>query len=707
MNVVVDAGVVLGVNRQPTSLPKQSHAQKRPLPPRLRIFIDNPLAPKVDRQPHDTKEPAQCPCSWGMWLERFAGSTQSSPAGGSPSRGFSPLPRRPTQQPLLHRPGLTPRTSSLGALVGSEDNLPASARIPNGSNLRQELSTVPLNNDPLVVLTAIIGIHKEHDEEPQVVDIDFRGQSLQEFAGAGYKAVDVAGNFEQEKVRFQDLHQSIAGCDLVLGEVEEYMASFKADLAAVSTEIESLQQRSSSLNAKLDNRKVVETLLGPEADALSISPAVVRKLIAGPIDDTWVRALDKFQKRIRSIETKLKDGSSMRAAQDLKPIIEDVSNKAVERIRDHVVTQIKALRAPHINVQNIQQNQLLRIKSGYAFLATRQPQLAQDIEQAYVNTMRWYYSSSFLRYKSAVEQLKVHEIESTETIAETSRRPMKAVPLHDAFSLGRRMDVVKAGGAALSSYVAEESKDTYYLEIPFRTFNLAIVDNASAEYSFMSEFFSNQSSNTTRRFVEIWQPTMELGQAFTRALIEHNQDAIGVLICVRLNQKSAFELQRRKIPAAEGYTNAISMILWPRFQLILDAHCESVRKLTASLPGKPTSSALSLAASSNAIPDTAPHPLTQRIANFAHAIMALSSEAGDDEPVANSLRRLISVYEAFLLRFSKGAADARKRERLLHNNYSLFCTILADTPGRMATDIRSHFDELRNGLDVAAPSTDR
>jgi hypothetical protein len=545
-------------------------------------------------------------------------------------------------------------------------------------------------------------------------DIDFGDLSLEQFANASAQPTSnkalkvttdaVVEDFEKEKDKFEDLHTSIVACDEVLSSVETYLTSFQADLAAVAAEIETLQNRSSTLNTKLENRKVVEKVLGPEVEAFGIPPAAVRKITEGTVDDSWVRALEELEKRSKSIDMKLKEGKDMKAAQDVRPLIDDVSNKAVERIRDYVVSQVRALRSPNINAQIIQQNSFLRYRGVFGFLAQRQPQLAEEITQAYVNTMRWYYLNHFTRYRTALDHLNIHHIDQTEAIAaDPMRKKSKpGAPPHDAFSIGRRMEILRTtNDTALSSYLAEEDKGTHYLEVPFRAFNLALVDNASAEYSFLTEFFTKQSFHATdRRFNEIFQPTFDLGHALTRQLVEQSADALGVLTCVRLNQHFAFELQRRKIPAGEGYINGTNMLLWPRFQRIIDVHCESVRKLTASLSGKPAGSALSLTTSSSAAQTTAPHPLTQRFANFLHGILSLCIEAGDDEPISSSVGRLRNEYEAFLVKQSKSVPEARKRDRFMYNNYSLICTIVADTEGKMAEEFKGYFTDLRDALSV-------
>lgn len=249
---------------------------------------------------------------------------------------------------------------------------------------------------------------------------------------------------------------------------------------------------------------------------------------------------------------------------------------------------------------------------------------------------------------------------------------------HDPFSLGRRIDILKTSNhMAISSYVAEEDKSVHGIEVPFRNFNLALVDNISAEYSFMTEMFSAKSFHQiSRRAVEIFEPVFALGQAFTKQLIENTTDCLGVLLCVRLNQQAAFELQRRKVPVADSYINIINMELWPRFQVIMDMHCESLKRVLSG-SGRSAVSALSLTGGDDSKQSSAPHFLTQRFGQLLHGILALSSEAGDDEPVSNSLARLRAEFDSLLTRLSRISGDAKSRERFLFNNYSLILTIIS------------------------------
>lgn len=238
---------------------------------------------------------------------------------------------------------------------------------------------------------------------------------------------------------------------------------------------------------------------------------------------------------------------------------------------------------------------------------------------------------------------------------------------------------------SISSQLAEENKSFHHLEVPFCNFNQVLVDNASSEYSFLTEFLSPYPMHhLSRKLNEIFEPTFTLGRSLTRHLIDTSVDAIGILLCVRLNQRFAFALQRRKIPAVDGYINGTSMLLWPRFQLVMDMHSESIRRANSLQSGRAGVPTLSLTGSDAVGVSVAPHYLTQRFGQFAHSILLLSSEAGDDEPVSSSLRRLRTDFEALLTKLSNNIKDDRKRERFMLNNYSLIFTIISVCFGHSA-----------------------
>ncbi|CAG7566564.1 unnamed protein product [Fusarium equiseti] len=655
-----------------------------------------------------------------MWLDRLAGGPATSPGPSTPQPGGRPYPKRTssTLSPYVtsQRPGASPRGSSLSlASNDSSSSLLSSARRSNGSGLRQA-STIETGPDSLEVLETLLAGFSDASDQPEKkttiyqddldFEADFGGLSLKELATSQPPDTTISDNrkpktteeSENDRAKLEDLHRSIEACDDVLNSVELNLANFRNDLAMVSADIESLQNRSSALNKRLENRKQVEKALGPLVEELSLPPEVISKISEGHIDESWAKMLAELDRRSNMFKKK-SETETCNAAKDLEPILEKLTMKAIERIRDFIVAQIKALRSPHINAQIIQQQNFLRFKELFTFLHKQHAQLANEIALAYMNTMRWYYLNQFSRYERALAKIKLHILDKNDalghedttrkaTVLSSSRAPG---PPHDAFNLGRRIDILKTNNqSAISSYLAEEDQTTHYLEVPFRNFNLALIDNATAEYIFMATFFSPalSFSQISKNFNYIFEPTFELGRTLSKTLIGETYDALGLLLCIRLNQHFAFELQRRKVPAVDGYINATTMLLWPRLQVIMDRHCESVRQLISAIPAKPSrAEAAKLSA--------APHVVTQRFGQLLHGFLALSTDAGDDEPVVSSVRRLRSDVETFLTRHAELFGDQRKSGRFLYNNYSLVLTIISDANGKLADEQQEHFEGLK------------
>lgn len=109
--------------------------------------------------------------------------------------------------------------------------------------------------------------------------------------------------------------------------MEASLTTFQKDLGLVSAEIETLQSRSTALNTKLENRKVIEQQLGPAVEDISIAPEAVRIISEGPMDQTWVKALEELEKRSIAIKERNKGPGTVRAISNLKPLLDDLSSK--------------------------------------------------------------------------------------------------------------------------------------------------------------------------------------------------------------------------------------------------------------------------------------------------------------------------------------------------------------------------------------------
>lgn len=62
-------------------------------------------------------------------------------------------------------------------------------------------------------------------------------------------------------------------------------------------------------------------------DDIALAPHVVRKITEGEVNESWVRALQEVELKIKSIE--IRDPAAIKAIQDVKPELERLTNKVL------------------------------------------------------------------------------------------------------------------------------------------------------------------------------------------------------------------------------------------------------------------------------------------------------------------------------------------------------------------------------------------
>ena len=112
--------------------------------------------------------------------------------------------------------------------------------------------------------------------------------------------------------------------------------------------------------------------------------------------------------------------------------------------------RIRSLRVPNSNIQVIQQTTMLRYRALFHFMLEHHPQLANEIKQAYMNTMKWYYSYHFDRLRRALEKVRVES--KVEMLGNDDSRKnglfssikTGSLPANDPFYLGDRITILKS-----------------------------------------------------------------------------------------------------------------------------------------------------------------------------------------------------------------------------------------------------------------------
>ncbi|KAG0332721.1 Vacuolar protein sorting-associated protein 52 [Podila horticola] len=520
----------------------------------------------------------------------------------------------------------------------------------------------------------------EFQEDEFVKQALAKGMDLREYAHYIESELDIVGqdhedDYVHQSQAFVDLHGQIKSCDEILETMENLLSIFQTDLGNISAEIQTLQTKSVSMSIQLKNRMTIENHLNCLLEGIVVTPHLIRKIYDGEVDDTWLAAIADLNSKMH--HAKSRQGRHIRALKEVGPELERLRIKSVEKIREFLLTKIKSFRTPNTNVQIMQHSVLLKYRELNQFVMERHTDVATEIRQTYANTLRWYFSNQFEHYAAGLEKLQSvvgdkYEMMCTE---ESARKGLFGTTkaLHqktNVFAVSTRLDTLKNHDAGLILiHVANEKNLKYPYETLFRSFNLALIDNASSEYLFLIEYFAKRSQPADIEriqtvFTHIFEPTLKLGLANVKEYADSSYDAIGILLCLRINHQLAKELERRKIPTLDKYRDAIHMVLWPRFQVVVDMHIDSVRKAKTKIKPK----------------NVHPHWIARRYGEFASSLLLLHDEQTDVMPRLALLRlETSSLFDVM----SKTFPDAKSRLIFLINTYDLVLMLLSDvrTPG--------------------------
>ncbi|KAJ1737274.1 Vacuolar protein sorting-associated protein 52 [Coemansia sp. Benny D160-2] len=485
-------------------------------------------------------------------------------------------------------------------------------------------------------------------------------------------------NYEENEGALLELDAEIRGCDEVLENMERLLANFKSSLGNINDEIQTLQSDSVSMSVRLKNRIVAEKQLGRIIQGIALSPAAIDTICNGEVNEKYLDCLVEVNKKMAYLRVHEKQHRRLRAFQETQPELERLCLKASAKVRDFLLAKINDLRSLSTNAHILQSSVFLKYRFFNHFLIERHPEAAVEVRDTYIHIMRQYYLDHFEAYQRGLlkferpvaDKADVVGMEEPSKLSLFGSAKPSARDKSNVFNLGARASVLDtADPRAIVLSIAGDSNERFPFEALFRSYNLALADNATAEYEFIMQFFVSPKarqkitgSDMARMvFGHIFEPSIRVGEQFLKGYLEGSHDALGVLLCIRLVSLMASELQRRRVPVLEAYVNSANMQLWPRFQAILDGHIESIKRLAAYRAKSKI--------------DTQPPATVRRYAEFAASMLRLN-QGYNTHVVALSLARLRAEIQAYISHMAGGNSDKHASLVFLVNSYDLILTVL-------------------------------
>ncbi|KAJ7178990.1 vacuolar sorting protein [Mycena filopes] len=440
-------------------------------------------------------------------------------------------------------------------------------------------------------------------------------------------------NFYRAKAKdYVELHDQVETSVALLNSLESFLSTFQKDLSAVSGQISDLQDRSKDIENRLKSRRKIEKPLASLITDITIPPHLATLILDSDVGESWLIAIDEFERRLDTA----KGRSRVKAARDLGEVSEGLRIVAATKLRAFFLALFQPIRGNvTTNMQVVQTSVLLKYKSLFAFLQRQAPPVAQEVQRAYVGAARVYYETGFRRYARSLSWIKARTVEKLETIAATEReRDMVVDPERLAYSK-------IAGPPVTLAYMADDKAHKAPVEALVRSLLLVFMDNATAEYAFVTTFFAvdpmspleadnnnamfspgllspgggerrmsvagserggagrgrsasivsasglqslaaavkEEQASADSVWKQVMDPVLEYTQTFIGAVLEPVPAAVPLLTVIRLTEDVMAEIQRRACPPAESFIFSLRLKMWPVFQKAMTEHVEGLKKL--------------------------------------------------------------------------------------------------------------------------------
>ncbi|XP_073242432.1 vacuolar protein sorting-associated protein 52 homolog [Porites lutea] len=477
-------------------------------------------------------------------------------------------------------------------------------------------------------------------------------------------------DYIKESENIASLHNQIASCDTILESMEKMLTSFQEDLGSISSEIQTLQEQSLSMNIRLKNRQAVRGELSQFVDEMVITSPMVKHICETPVtEQAFIEQLHELHHKIDFAKEQSFKGAL--SVNDVGNDLEKLKVKAVQKIRNYVMEKIYQFRRPMTNYQ-IPQNALLKYRYFNEFLMAHHRQVAREIRDEYIDTMSKIYFSYFKTYISKLLKLQFEESADRDDLMgvdDNAKRGIFSAKIalknrSTIFTLGSRGNVLTSEleEPVIVPHAAQKTEKKYSFESLFRSMHFALLDNSCREYLFLADFFMAQNNAAKDLFTAVFGKTLSLFLKQMDTYLEGCFDAIGIFLCIHIVHRYRILMHKRSVPALDKYWDTVLEMSWPRFTYVVELNVDSVRNTDPQKLG---------------VIDIRPHYITRRYAEFSAAIVSLN-ESFPDEKVNKVLAALQVEVENFILRMAAEFPLRKEQLIFLINNYDMMLAVLME-----------------------------
>ncbi|KAN0026627.1 hypothetical protein ACTFIV_007616 [Dictyostelium citrinum] len=211
-------------------------------------------------------------------------------------------------------------------------------------------------------------------------------------------------DYFQERDNFLTLYTQIQVVDGVLETLETMLNNYYNDLKSIGSEMNSLQERSMSMNHKLNNRKLFDEKLSKFLDAVIIDPEFYNDLTNSKngIDDYYISNLTKLDTKITLFDDYKKISPTICAMNE--PQLSKLTVASIQKIQKYLATTLNS-NFKKLAEKKHKQKQLANMGYLFQFLFKYSQYIASEVILSYVENNEKYFTSFYKAYVSALLKL--------------------------------------------------------------------------------------------------------------------------------------------------------------------------------------------------------------------------------------------------------------------------------------------------------------
>lgn len=426
-----------------------------------------------------------------------------------------------------------------------------------------------------------------------------------------------------EAEELEGLRAEAKGCEEELGRLEGMLSGFQGKLGQLAGEIKTLQESSMSLSVRLRNRREAERELGKVVEELTAPPELAKEVAkVEPTSDEFGAALRRLGVKLDSLQRARARDPPPVAAEDAAPLLERLRRRAAGKCKEALTERFARLRKPRTNVQVVQQAVLAPLSPLARFMGKHAQEEYWECMGSYCQVVGKVLRAALTSYQAALSRKRALKLGKGELLG---TRPLSDGPSPAQFGQHGRGEALGGDASAspvvVSQLEAGEGQQELSWEEAFRSCNKLLMDCATSEYLFCSDFWAEAAAEA---FESSFGGALAAFERAAERDIDSCHDPVALIAAARCCRAHQSQMAERAVPALDAYHDRMALRLWPRAKRLLEDHAKSAESLS------------SRALATELPAQGEPHPVAARYGELAASLDALLSSAPGDKGKAFS-----------------------------------------------------------------------